>query len=236
MLGSLTVRVSLDKPRPRTPEAMQGLLANFAEELRPTLPLCERYEIPLAIENTPNLTSSEVRTLLELVDSEWVRVCFDTGNPLIVLEDPLEAASALAPFTCSVHLKDYQVVARADGLTLVGCALGDGVVDLVGLLDVFATRAPALSMNVKTPVGKQPLPVLEEDYLSHLPQASARALGRLLRLVRDRGLAQAPPTAREREAPEDEVLAEEDDQVVRSVHWAQRTLGRPEAEDLGPGE
>ena len=118
----------------------------------------------------------------------------------------------------------------------MGCALGDGVVDLVGLLDVFATRAPALSMNVKTPVGKQPLPVLEEDYLSHLPQASARALGRLLRLVRDRGLAQAPPTAREREAPEDEVLAEEDDQVVRSVHWAQRTLGRPEAENMGPGE
>ncbi len=28
----------------------------------------------------------------------------------------------------------------------------------------------------------------------------------------------------------------EDDLVVRSVHWAQRTLGRPEAEDLGPDE
>jgi len=236
VLGSLTVRVSLDRPRPRTQEAMRALLAAAAEELAQALPLCERYGIPLTIENTPNITSAEVLELIELTKSEWVRVCFDTGNPLVVLEDPLEAATSLAPLISTVHLKDYQVSARGDGLLLLGCALGEGVVDLVSVIDLISSRAPAVSLNIETPVAKQALPALEEEYLSHLPQASAAALGRLLRLVRDRGLARVPPTAREREASEEEVLAEEDDQVVRSVHWAQRTLVRPEAEDLQPGE
>ncbi len=236
VLGSLTVRASVDKPRPRTAAEMDALLSAAATDLTEVLPLCERYTVPITLENTPNLTSAEVLSLLERVDSEWLRVCFDAANPLVVLEDPLTAATALAPYTSSVHLKDYQLCARKDGLTLVGCPLGDGVVDLRSIIDLLSTRAPALSFSIETTASKQPLPVLEEEYLSHLPGASAAALARTLRLVRDHGVERLPQFAWERQAEEDEILAEEDDQVVRSAHWAQRTLGRPEAEDLEPGE
>ena len=236
VLGSPLVRVSLDRPRARSPEGMKAILTAAAGELLEAVPLCERYGLPLAVENTPNVTTQELLALLEMTGGDWVRVCFDTGNPLVTLEDPLASAEALAPFLASVHLKDYQLAAGSDGFTLIGCALGEGVVDLVSIIDLLSTRAPELRLNIETPVGKQHVPALEEEYLSHLPQATASALGRTLRLVRDRGLAHASQFARERGAEEEEVLAEEDDLVVRSVHWAQRALGRPEAEDLRPGE
>jgi hypothetical protein len=51
-------------------------------------------------------------------------------------------------------------------------------------------------------------------------------------LVRDHGKP-AGKLAAERGATEDEILAEEDDMVVRSVRWTQRALGRPEAEPNG---
>ena len=66
----------------------------------------------------------------------------EQNNPLALLEDPLDSAIAFGPLVKCVHLKDYQVVARADGFALIGCALGEGVVDLRGILDVLAQRAP----------------------------------------------------------------------------------------------
>jgi 3-oxoisoapionate decarboxylase len=236
VLGSPLVRVSVDRPRAPSAEAMQTVTAAAADEIKQVLPLCERYGISIAVENTPNLTTREVLQVVERGGSEWVRVCFDAGNPLVVLEDPLEAAALLSPHVVSAHVRDYQLAARMDGFTLLGCPLGEGVIDLVSLIDLLGARSPDVTLNVKTPVTKQHVPALEEGYLSHLPLAPAAALGRTLRLVRDHGLSQAPPLAIESGAGEDEVLAEEDDLVVRSVHWAQRTLGRPEAEDLDPDE
>ena len=212
------------------------MLEAAADELAQTLPVCERYRVPVALENTPNLTAGELLSLVGRMDSEWIRVCFDTGNPLVVLEDPLETATALASRVISVHLKDYQVAARPDGFTLIGCPLGEGVVDVARIVNLLGRRAPDVTLEVETPLVRQHVPALEETYLGHLPQATASALGRTLRLVRDRGLTQAPPLPTERGASEDEVLAEEDDQVVASVHWAQRMLGLPEAEDLAPDE
>jgi sugar phosphate isomerase/epimerase len=236
VLGSPTVRASVDRPRARSAEGMRQVLTAVMGELQEVAPLCERYGLALALENTPHLTAEELLSLLEMAGGDWLRVCFDTGNPLVTLEDPVESAAALAPFLVSAHLKDYQVAAGRDGFALLGCALGEGVVDLVSIVDLLSARAPAANLYVETAAGKQHVPALEEAYLSHLPQTPASALGRTLRLVRDRSVAHLPQTAQERGADEDEVLAEEDEQVVRSVRWAQRTLGRPEAEDLKPGE
>jgi sugar phosphate isomerase/epimerase len=236
VLGALSVRASVDRPRPQTPEAVEAMLEAAAAELTETLPVCERYEIPVVLENTPNLASDELLSLVTRLGGEWVRVCFDTANPLVVLEDPVEAAAALAPSVLTVHLRDYQLAARPDGFTLIGCPLGEGVVDLARVVNLVRRRKPEVIFEVEAPLTRQHVPVLEDAYLSHLPRATAAALGRMLRLVRDRGEQQVVPLPTEREASEDEVLAEEDDQVVNSVHWAQRMLGRPEAEDLAPDE
>lgn len=227
VLGSPVVRTFVGKPRAAKPEAMSALLSATASEIAQVTPVCDRYQIALALENHQDLTTEELLTLVELVDSEWVGICFDTGNPLALLDDPLESAAAFAPLIRSVHLKDYQVSARSDGFVLIGCALGDGVVPLKEILDVLAARAPKPNLNIETYLGKHVCPAMDEGYLARVPGASAAALGGVLRLVRDRGLPREPRLPSEQGASEDEVLAAEDELVLRSVRWAQQALGRP---------
>lgn len=230
VLGSPLVRTYVGSPRPASPDGMAQLISSAAEELAGVTPVCARYQVGLALENHQDLTAEELLDLLELVDSPWVGICFDTGNPLALLEDPLEAAQALSPFIRTVHLKDYQVVARSNGFVLVGCALGEGVLPLAELLDLLRSETPDASVNLETYIGKTTVPALEDDYLLRLRSLSALHLGRVLRLVRDRGLPREPQLPTEMGAPEADILAAEDDLVVRSARWAQRMLGLPEAE------
>jgi sugar phosphate isomerase/epimerase len=228
VLGSPVVRTFVGKPRGASGDEMRRVVAEAAAELAQVVPVCERYGVSLALENHQDLTTDELLSLLELVDSASVGICFDTGNPLALLEDPLESAQAFGPLIKAVHLKDYQVAATRDGFRLIGCALGDGCVDLRGLLDFLADATPAVHLNIETYVGSHDMPVLTDAYLRRLPETSAWALGRTLRLVRDRGVGEPQP-ADPQSCDEGELLAREDEQVVRSVRWAARALDRPEA-------
>lgn len=236
VMGSPVVRTFVGRPRPASAEGMEGLLAATAREIALVMPVCERYRISLALENHQDLTTEELLALMELVDSEWVGICFDTGNPLALLEDPLDSATAFGRLIKSVHLKDYQLAARGDGFALVGCALGEGVIELREILDLLATRVPEVNLNVETYVGKHMVPALEKGYLDRLPAAPAAALGRTLRMVRDCGLPREPQLPAERDAPEDEMLSVEEELVTRSVQWAQQALGGKEGKaDAGEG-
>jgi len=236
VMGSPVVRTFVGKPRPTSAEAMHESLSAIAGDITQVTPVCERYGISLALQNHQDLTTDELLTLLDLTDSEWVGICFDTGNPLALLEDPLDSAMAFGPLIRSVHLKDYQMAARADGFALVGCALGEGVVELRGILDCLATRVSDVNLNIETYVGKHTFRVLEEEYLDRVPKASAAALGRTLRVVRDCGLPREPELPIDRGASEDEILAAEDELVLRSVRWAQQALGRREREPADAAE
>ncbi len=230
VLGSPVVRTFVGKPRPTTVQGMSRLLEATAGEIAQAMPVCERYGIALALENHQDLRTDELLRLVELVDSESVGICFDTGNPLALLEDPLESATAFGPLIKTVHLKDYQVAARADGFALIGCALGQGVVGVQEMVDFLRTRAPEANLNIETYVGKHAFPVLDAEYLDRVPEASAGALGRTLRLVRDRGLRREPQLPEERGASEDEILSAEDELVLRSVEWARQALGHGEGQ------
>jgi sugar phosphate isomerase/epimerase len=228
VLGSSVVRTFVGKPRGMSGDEMRRVVAEAAAQLAQVMPVCERYSVSLAVENHQDLTTDELLSLLELVDSASAGVCFDTGNPLPLLEDPLESAQAFGPLIKTVHLKDYQVVATRDGFRLVGCALGDGCIDLEEILDFLLSEAPTAAINIETYVGSHDMPVLTDGYLRGLPETPAWALGRTLRLARDQG-ADETTMAVVQSLAEGELLALEDEQVVRSVRWAQRTLDRPEA-------
>ena len=227
VLGSPVVRTMVDKPRPTSSQSMSNLLLASAREIQQVLPVCERYGVSLAIENSPQITTRELLSLVELADSEWVGVCLDTANPLAVMEDPLAVARTLAPLARTVHLKDYRLVPQPNGLDLIGCSLGEGVVDHRSILEILSSQAPEVNLNIESVVGKQAVPVLDAEYLAQFPDVPAGSLGWTLRLVRDRGLPQMPPLATEQDASEDEILAREDDLVLRSVRWAQQALDRP---------
>ena len=108
----------------------------------------ETRGVTLALENHGRFAgrSDQVRDIIEQVDSPALRANFDTGNFLLVGQDPLAAARELAPLVVLVHLKDMRVADAdetghrfelADGTVLTGSAIGDGLVDLPAVLTVL---------------------------------------------------------------------------------------------------
>lgn len=228
--GASLVRTAVAKERPTGAAAMDAMLARAADDLRQVVPVCERYGIALAVENRGELTAAELLALVDLIGSEAVGVSFDTTASALVLEDPVEAVGTLAPLLRSLHLRDCQLAARAEGFAVIGCALGEGVLDLRGILDLVAAQAPEASVNIAAHSVKHFVPALEEDYLLRLARTSASELGRALRQVRDRGLPREPLLPHERGLDESEILAEEDDLLLRSAGWT-RQATRPSESD-----
>jgi sugar phosphate isomerase/epimerase len=113
-------------------------------------PVAEAGGIKLAIENHADYRGHELAAVLQRVGSPAVGARLDTANPYAVIEEPLAAAEALAPYTLATHIKDLIVEAEPGnrGLTpggLLGlrhCVLGSGHVDLPTIVDLLAQRSP----------------------------------------------------------------------------------------------
>lgn len=69
----------------------------------------EKRNLKLVIENIGPYSchSSEVKSILDLVDSPCIRLNFDTANPLLADEDPISSISILSPYLDYVHFKDF---------------------------------------------------------------------------------------------------------------------------------
>lgn len=104
--------------------------------LRAIAETCDENGVYLGVEQHGPYTASIDRLLrlLELVDSPWIRVNFDTGNTFLAGEDPYEMLDAIIDKVVHVHAKDISVQqaeqerGKVTG-TAVGCACGDGVID-----------------------------------------------------------------------------------------------------------
>jgi sugar phosphate isomerase/epimerase len=91
--------------------------------------------LELALENHGDLRAEEVLELVERVD-DGLGVCLDTANALRVGDDPVEAATLLAPFVRMVHLKDVESLDRVTDPVAGPCSVpyGEGVVDVSAVL------------------------------------------------------------------------------------------------------
>jgi sugar phosphate isomerase/epimerase len=135
-------------PRPvgMSPEAARD---NYVEGVRACLPAATRLGLTVSLENLGGqaLVCGTSDHLLEIVDRVGpdLKLTFDAGNFLLAGEDALKALSRLWSRVVHVHLKDWQVVPSGgppgpgvyrgvDGRGYTGAALGDGSVDLPGVL------------------------------------------------------------------------------------------------------
>lgn len=110
----------------------------------------------------------------------------DTGNPVFVLEHPLSTLETLAPYICSLHLRDSVIYEHPRGLAVQWVPLGEGVVDFRQIVARAAELCPGVAMYVKPITGRPPqvLPYLEPDFWKLFPEMRAADLARLLALAR----------------------------------------------------
>src|SRR5439155_16402371 len=107
-------------------------------------PVAERAGVLLAVENHADYRGHEVVALLRRVNSPALRARLDTANAYAVIEEPVVASEAMAPYVVATHIKDVMVRPVSNGflLTLVGSGLGEGDVDVATCVRLLAEHAP----------------------------------------------------------------------------------------------
>ena len=104
--------------------------------LRAIAETCEENGVYIGVEPHGPYTANPARLqrILELVDSPWIRVNFDTGNAFLAGQDPYSMLDKFISKVVHVHAKDISVHqaekerGKVTG-TAVGCACGDGIID-----------------------------------------------------------------------------------------------------------
>jgi 3-oxoisoapionate decarboxylase len=95
--------------------------------------IAEDHGIVLAIENHIDYSSAEICQILERVDSAALKVNFDTGNALRMMENPVAAAKRLGPHIVAVHAKDMEAcrhVAPEEWYFFSSVPVGTGLIDM----------------------------------------------------------------------------------------------------------
>ena len=113
-----------------------GTLSDF---LKPVLDACENHHVTIALENHSEISDEDLARLVEDMHSPYLGICLDTANSTGLLKKPLETVELLAPYTVSLHLKDFQVTKRAGkGYVISGVPLGKGWLDIPAVFDILA--------------------------------------------------------------------------------------------------
>lgn len=100
-------------------------------------------------------TSEGLLRIVNLIDSPWIQVNWDTGNAYLAgAEDPYEALERVRDRVYHVHAKDISLEhsererGKVTG-TPVGCACGDGVVDWERVLAILDPLDREITLSVE---------------------------------------------------------------------------------------
>ena len=180
----------------------ETLLADTAAALRAQRSMLRDHDVILAIETHFEFTSCELLRLFERAEAEpgdYLGVCLDTMNLLTMLEDPLSATMRLLPWVVSTHIKDGGVLLGPTGLTTFTAAIGEGAIDLGGILAALDGLADAVHLSIEDHGGSFAVPIFDPPFLRRFPDLTADELARLIQIaVRTAALPRCRPLERER--------------------------------------
>lgn len=171
----------LFKERTFTEPTFAEQLQLTAQVLRALIPMAADYNVIVTMELHVDLTSLELRHLIETVDSPYIGVNLDTANALGLLEDPMEAAQTLLPYVHTTHFKDTCIYPTADGYNWLGGApLGRGLVDLPAIVDMLYTANPNINLNIEDSGGFIAIPLYDEAFLHSFTDRTPARLARFM--------------------------------------------------------
>ena len=206
-------------------EAFKASFEAHKKSVQRAEPILRKYKVKLAIENHKGWRAAEHAAWVKQIGSEYIGVCYDFGNNIALCEDPAETYRLLAPLTIYVSFKDMAVAPDADGFLLSEMALGEGILDIPGMVKGLQQRDPnmifALEMITREPLK---IPVFTKKYWATFDDTysplSGRDLARVLEIVRS---SKKPLTTTAGLSPAD-ALKLEDDLINRSIAYTRKNL------------
>ncbi len=124
------------------------LVARTIQDLQAIGPLAADLGITILLENHEVMTGKEIAAALTAVNHPNVAALYDYGNSQMVMEEPVDALEAMAPFSRSAHLKDHVMLQAEDSpngrLSVLGVPIGEGYLPILpltqSLLDAGCSR------------------------------------------------------------------------------------------------
>lgn len=229
-LGAVTTQASFTQRRYEEFDTFEAFKARFEghkKSVERAEPVLRKHKMKLAIENHKGWRAAEHAAWVRQVGSEYVGVCYDFGNNIALCEDPAETYRLLAPLTFYVSFKDMAVAPYEDGFLLSEMALGDGMLDIPGMVKGLQQRDPnmifALEMITRAPLK---IPVFTKKYWATFDDAYSplpgRDLARMLEIVRTTKLKQPLTTTDGLSAADG--LKLEDALIDRCIAYARKNL------------
>lgn len=186
-------------------------------------PIVEKLRVPLAVENHKDQRIEERVALFKHLDNEFIGACVDTGNSFALLDGAYEPIEALAPYACSVHLKDQALREYEDGFLLGDIPLGQGSFDLRRMVNTILQAKPKVRFSLEL-ITRDPLkvPCLTEQYFATMASSLASDLAQTIRFVR-----QHPAEVLQQVSvlPIEKQVQLEDANVAASIQFAGAELG-----------
>jgi sugar phosphate isomerase/epimerase len=209
--------------RASAPGGWDAYVEAVAARLREVLPLAEELGVCVAMENHQDANTDDLLRLHERVGySAAYGVVLDTGNPLAVGEEPVEAARRLAPLIRHVHLKDYTIHFAPEGYRLVRCVAGSGVIDFPAILAAVRGNGHNVLPGIEIAAQQtRTIPVLHDAWWTTFPNPEIGQFVGALRVLWAKGRPADEPysSAWERGEGSEAISAEEWDIVTRSVAY-----------------
>ncbi len=158
--------------------------AESMRKLREAIPVFEKHQFTLAIENHKDWALDEYTGLFKTFESQYFGACLDFGNNLSLLDDVTETFHTVLPYLKATHCKDIALAPCAEGFLLSEVPLGEGVLDLPSLFASLAKQQPHVHLSLEM-ITRDPLlvPCLTDQYWATFPERGAIPLARTLRFV-----------------------------------------------------
>jgi sugar phosphate isomerase/epimerase len=188
--------------------------------------------VKFAIENHKDLLCWETRQLIDTAGKEFVGSYLDTGNPVFVMEDPMETVETLGPVAVTFHLRDSVVYETRNGIAVQWVPLGDGVVDFKRIIARAKEILPPVYVYIKPITGRPPeeLPYLKADFWKSYPDKKASSIARFIALAKsghpyEREMVIEDVAGRSNRPEYAEALQyQQRDHMERSVDYAKKVL------------
>lgn len=142
--------------------------------------------VKVAIEVHKDFQAWQFQQLVEEV-KDFTGIYLDTGNPVFVMEDPMQTVELLGPYALTFHLRDSVVYEHKRGVAVQWVPLGEGTIDFKAILAKAAqVCAPGIRYYIKPITGRPPaiLNIYEPEFWKLFPRAKAQDLARFLALAK----------------------------------------------------
>jgi 3-oxoisoapionate decarboxylase len=186
-------------------------IAATLEVLRQLTDQLKDRGIKIAIETHADLTAGELLSILEQLDSDVAGVQLDTGNLLMRLDDPVEAAERLASRVLGTHVKDAVLAFTPRGLCWQARPIGSGIVPLPDILAAVIRANPGIALSIELHPRTYDLPIFDRKWLAFFPYLRPESLAAVVRLA---ALCEARYADRSLPRPE----------AVEAIPWEKRDL------------